>query len=105
MRQVWRELQGENGVVQTEHVANSTTNRCVSGQLEEATMVLAQVQFTCRAQHALAFDAPQMARLDSQSLAVGAGRQFGAVQGAGHFDAGACVRRSANDVEQRPLSS
>ena len=67
-------------------------------------MVFGELELARRAQHALAFHAAQLADLDEEGLAVLAGRQFGAHQGAGHADAHARIGRAANDVEQLALT-
>ncbi len=63
-------------------------------------MVLGQLEFARRAQHAEALHAAQLADLDEEGLAVFTGWQLGAHRGAGHADAHARVGRAADDGQQ-----
>ena len=101
MRQVWRELEGKQRVVQVQVLADVLAQRCVQRQLEQAAVVVRQPQFARRAQHAVAFHAAQLAHLDEKRLAIVARRQLGAHLGAGHADAGARIGRAADDGERR----
>ena len=104
VRQVGRELEGEQGVVQIQVFANVLANRRISCQFQQAAVVFGQLQFACRAQHAVALHATQFAHLDLEGLAILAGRQFGAHQRAGHTDADAGVRCAADDLQQLRLA-
>jgi hypothetical protein len=60
--QVGRELEGEQRVVELQRLRTSAHRR-IGVQLQQAAVVLAELQFTRRAQHALAFHAAQLAQL------------------------------------------
>ena len=99
MRQVGRELQGEQRVVELQHLAHIGTDRCIARQFEQAAVVFRQLEFACRAQHAETLDAAQLAHADLEGLAVLAGRQFGTDQGEGHPNARTRIRRAANNLQ------
>ena len=103
MRQIGRELERHQGVVQIEILANVLTQGGVCGQLQQAAMVVGNLQLFGRAQHALAFNAAQLADLDDERLAVFAWGQFGPHQGARHADAHAGIGRAADDIQQSAL--
>jgi hypothetical protein len=67
-------------------------------------VVVGELQFAGRAQHAAALHAAQLADTDLEGLAVFARRQFGADDGQRHADAGARIGRAADDL-QRPSPS
>ena len=100
MRQVGRELEGEQGVIQIEALADILANRRVRVQLQQTAVVIVQLQFFGRAQHALAFHAAQLAQLDQKRFAIFTRRQLGADQRARHFDADTRIGRTADDIEQ-----
>ena len=103
MRQIGRELQGEQCVVQIQMRTDVLANRRRGVQLQQAAMVFRQLEFAGRAEHALAFHAAQLAHLDEERLAVVAGRQLGAHQRARHLDAHTRIGRATHDVEQGTL--
>ena len=103
MRQIRRELQGHQGVVEVEVLADVLTQRCIGWQLEQATVVVGNFEFFGRAQHALTFDATQLAHFDYERFAVFARRQLCAHRGAWNFDAHACIRCTTHDVKQSAL--
>ena len=63
-------------------------------------MVVGQLQFFGRAQHALALDTAQFAHLDGPALAILAGWQLRTHGGARHFDTHAGIGCAADDVQQ-----
>ena len=71
MRQIGRELEREQGVVQVQVRANVLTDRRISGQLQQTAVVVSNVQLFGRAKHALAFHAAQLAQFDQERFAVG----------------------------------
>ena len=103
MRQVGRELEGEQRVVERQVSADILTQHRVSGQLQQSAVVFRELELTGRAQHAEAVYAAQLADLDGERFAVFTGGQFGADHGARHLDAHARIGRTANDVEQSAL--
>ena len=100
MRQIGRELEGEQRVVQIQVVPNALTQGRVWRQFQQTAVVIGELQFFGRTQHALAFDTAQLPDLDNKRLAVRTGRQLGAHQGAGHANADAGIGRTAHDIEQ-----
>ena len=100
MRQVGRELEGEQAVVKLEVLADVLPHRCVASQFQQAAVVLGEAQFAGRAQHAVAVDTAQLAHLDQEGFAVFARGQFGPHQGARHLDAHTGVGRAADDLQQ-----
>src|SRR5450756_2628685 len=81
MRQIGRELEGKQRIVQLQMLANVLAQRRISSQFEQTAMVFRQLELTRGAQHALAFHATQLAHLDQEGLAVFSGRQLCAHQG------------------------
>ena len=100
MRQIGRELERKKHIVQIQISTNVLSQRRVSGQFQQPTVVFRQTQFPRRAQHAVAFYATQLAHLDFERLAIFTRRQFGANQCTGHLDAHARIGRAANDLQQ-----
>ena len=100
MRQVGRELEREQCVVQVQVLADVLAERCIGWQLEQTAVVVGELELLGRAQHAVAFHAAQLANLDLERLAVFARWQFSAHGGAWHLDADARVRCAADDVQQ-----
>ncbi len=74
MGQVGSQLEREQGVVQLQVLPDILANACVCRELQQATVVFRQFKFTCRAQHALAFNTAQLAYFDKEGLAIVAGR-------------------------------
>ena len=101
MRQVGRELEGEQRVIQLEVVANVLAQGRIFGQDVQAIGFFRNAQLACRAQHALALDTTQLAQLDLEHFAIGAGWQLGPHGGARHFDAWAHIGRAAHDLQDR----
>ena len=104
MPEIGRELEGEHGVVQLENVADALANRRISGKLQQAAVVFAQLEFAGRAQHALALHTPQLAQLDEEGLAVFTRRQFRPHQSNWHANANPCVGSTADNIEQGGLA-
>ena len=100
MRQIGRKLERKEHIVQIQIGTNVLSQRRVSWQFQQATMVFRQTQFPRRTQHAVAFYATQFAHLDFERLAIFARRQFSANQCTGHLDAHARIGRAANDLQQ-----
>jgi hypothetical protein len=86
------------GVVQIQVTRMSADGPIV--EYEEAFVVF-DSELSRRAQHALAFDAAQLAELDHEGLAVFARRQLRSDERAGHVDARAHVRCAADDLQRR----
>ena len=103
VRKVRREFEREQEVVEIQDLANIGTYRRIGRQFEQAAMVLAELEFARRAQHALALDATQLPELDQERLAIVTGRQLGAHQRARDLDTDARIRCTAHDVEQGAL--
>ena len=76
------------------------TNRRVSDKLQQPAMVLRQLEFSCRTQHALTFHAAQLPGLDDKWLAIFARRQFRSDERTWHLDADAGIECTADDIEQ-----
>ena len=70
MRQVGRELEREQRVVELQHLAHVGAERRIGRQFEQAAVVVGQLQLARRAQHAEAVDAAQLADADLERLAV-----------------------------------
>ena len=104
MRQIGRELEREQRVVQIQVRADVLAHGRCGIQLQEAAVVFRQLELARRAQHALTFHAAQLAHLDEEGFAVVTGRQFCADQRAWHLDAHARIGRAAHDVEQSALA-
>ena len=98
MRQIRSELEREQRVVQVQVFTNVLTQRRVRRQLQQTTMVIGQLQFFGRAQHALAFDAAQLTDLDDKWCAIFTGGQFRTDQCARNADTDAGVWRTTHDV-------
>ena len=103
MRQIGRELEGHEGVVQIQMLANVLPQRRVRGQLEQTAVVIGNLQFFGRAQHALAFDATQFPHLDDKGLAIFTRWQLGPHQSAWNPNAHTGVGCATHDVEQTAL--
>ena len=103
MRQIGRELEREQRVVQIQVRTDVLTHGRCGIQLQEAAVVFRQLELARRAQHALAFHAAQLAHLDEKRLAVITRRQFGTHQGAWHLDAHAGIGCATHDVQQGAL--
>jgi hypothetical protein len=103
MRQIGRELEGEQGVVKLERAHGCPGPGRIGWQLKQAAVVFRELELACGAQHALAFDAAQFAGLDHKGFAIGARRQHCAHHGARHLDADAGIGCATNDVEQAAL--
>ena len=67
-------------------------------------MIVSNFQFFGRAQHALAFDATQLANLNEEGFAIFARGQLCTHHGARNANANASVGRTANNVEQCRLT-
>ena len=100
MAQIGRELEGEQRVIQPEVFAQALAHGRVGGQLQQARAFLRNAQLAGGAQHAVAFNAAQLAQLDAKGLAIFARRQLGAHQRARHFDARPRVGRAAHDLQR-----
>jgi hypothetical protein len=103
MRQVGRQLDREQGVVQIQILADVLTQRGVSGQLQQAAVVVGNLQFLGRAQHALAFDSAQLAHFDDKRLSVFTWWQFSAHHGTWHTNAHTGVGCTTDDIQQAAL--
>ena len=101
MRQIRREFEGEQRVVQLHVCADVLANWRIGRQLQQAIAGLADPQLAGRTQHALAFDAAQLAQLDQKRFSVGTGRQLGTDRRARHTDTCPRIGRTTHDVEQR----
>ena len=100
VRQIGRELEGEQRVVQIQVLAHILAQGRIGGEFQQAAGVFVNAQLLGRAQHAKALHAAQLADLDLEGLAIGTGRQLGAHGGARDPDAHARVRCAADDVQQ-----
>ena len=103
VRQIGRELEREQHVIELEVLADVLPQRRIGSQFEQTTLVFRQLEFPRRAQHAPAFDAAQLAHLDEEGCAIFAGWQFGAHQRARHLDADSGIGCSTNNGEQTAL--
>ena len=103
MRQVGRELEGQQRVVQIQVLANVLAQRRVQRQFQQTAVVVGNFQLLGRAQHALAFHTTQLAHLDDKGLAVFVRRQLGTHHRTWHANAHASVGRATHDVEQTVL--
>ena len=99
VRQIGRELQREQHVVQTQLLADVAAHHRVVGEFEQTTALFRDLQFLGRTQHALALNATQLAELDGKRLAVFTGRQHRAHRGTRHLDAGTRVGCATDDVQ------
>ena len=100
MRQIGRELQREQRVVQVQVLAHILAQGRIGRKLQQAAGIFVNAQLLGRAQHAKALHAAQLADLDLERLAVFTRRQLGAHSGAGNADAHARIGRTADDVQQ-----
>ena len=104
MRQVRRELEREERVVEVQHITHVGTDRRVRRQLEQAAVVIRQTQLTRRTQHAETLDTAQLAHIDLErrdiGRRIGGTRQLGAHQRQRHADARPRVRRTAHHLQQ-----
>ena len=100
MRQIGSELQREHGVIELQVFADVLADGGVRRQFEQPCAGVAYLQFAGRAQHALAFHAAQLPKLDLKRLTVGARRQLGSDCCAWHADAGTRIRRATHNMEQ-----
>ena len=94
---VGRQLDGEQGVVEGQVIAQIGADRRVLGQHQEAAALVGDAEFLGRAQHAEGLDAAQLGRLDAEA------GQVGAHQRAGDLDAGGGVGGAADDLQQLAL--
>ncbi len=103
MREIGRELESEQGVIELQVLTDVLAHGRVWRQLEQPAMVVGQLEFAGRAQHALALHAAQLADLDQERFTVVARRQFGTDQRTRHLDTDTGIGRAADDVEQGAL--
>jgi hypothetical protein len=94
---VGRQLDGEQGVVEGQVIAQVGADRRVLGQHQQAAALVGDAQLLGRAQHAEGFDAAQLGRLDAEA------GQVGAHQRAGDLDAGGGIGGAADDLQQLAL--
>ena len=88
VREIGRQLQREQHVVELQLLADVDAHGRVVGQHQQARVIVRELQLARRAQHALALDATQLAELDAQRLAALLDRrQLGADQRARHLHA------------------
>ncbi len=104
MRQVRREFEREDVVVELQVGAHVLAHGRVVGQDEQAAVVVRQFELARRAEHALAFHAAQLAEFDLEAFAVGLRRQRGADHRTRHLDSRAHIGRAAHDVQARARS-
>ena len=100
VRQVGRQLQREQGVVQVQVFANVLPQGRIHRQLQQAAGIVVDAQLLGRAQHAVAGHAAQFADLDLERLAIGTGGQLCTHRRARNANAHARVGRAADDVQQ-----
>ena len=62
-------------------------------------MIVRDLQFFGRAEHALAFNAAELANFDQERFAIFAGRQLGSHQSARHANAHARIGRTTDNIE------
>ena len=106
MRQVGRELEREQLVIEVEVGADVLTHGRVSGEFVQAIGgVDVDTQFGVRAQHAVTLNATQLADLNLKRLAIGTGGQQRAHGGTGHANTGARIGRTAHDGERFGLAN
>ena len=65
------DVHDEPGVGKREHLEQRRPGRGVGGELEDAVVLLAEAQLARGAEHPLAHDAADRARLDAESLGPG----------------------------------
>ena len=100
MTQIGRELEREQAVVEPEPIADVCAQWRVGRQLQQAAMVVAQLEFSRRAQHAVALDAAQLAHADAESgISAFRWRQAGANHRQRHADARTGIGRAADDLQ------
>ena len=73
MRQIGRELEGEQGVIQLQMVTDVLTHWGFRRELQQALVFLRKMKFAGRTQHALAFHAAQFTQFDEKRLTIFAG--------------------------------
>jgi hypothetical protein len=101
-RLVRRQFDFENRVVEIQRLADILADRRIFRQDHQAAMIFRQLQFACRAQHALAFHAAQLREPDRERRATLFGRrQLRADQRDRNLDARRDIRRAAHDVQRR----
>ena len=100
MRQIGRELECEDHVVELKPIPQVGTQRCIGSQLQQASVVVGDMQLAGRAQHAAAFHAPQLAHTDLEGFAVFARRQFRPDDGQWHANADTGIGRPADDLQR-----
>ncbi|MDT4829886.1 hypothetical protein FQZ97_633200 [compost metagenome] len=88
------QAQFDDHVIQAEVGADVLAHGGVGGQFHQAVVVIADLQFGGRAEHAVGLDATQLGLLDLEVAG-----QFGADHGEGDLQAGAHVGRAAHDLE------
>ena len=96
--QVGRELEFEDFLVQIQRLAQILTRRQISGQLQNAGMIIAHAEFAARAEHAAAFHPPHLRFLDAEVSG-----QHGPRQRAGRDQAGPGVGGAADDLHRFTL--
>ena len=99
MRQVGCELDRHQHVVELERFSHVLTQGRARGQLQQTAVVIGQLQLARRAQHALAFNASQLADLDQKRLAVSTRRQLSAHQRTRYLDTDTRIGGAADDIE------
>jgi NAD(P)H-nitrite reductase large subunit len=70
MRQIGRELEREQGVIEVEAGPNILAQGCTGSKLKQATMVVRELELSRRAQHALALNTTKLADLDQKGFAI-----------------------------------
>ena len=101
MRQVGREFEGEQRVVELHVGADVLADRRIGSQLQQSVAGITHLQLAGRTQHALAFHAAQLAQLDQKRFSVCTGRQLSTDRRTRHADTGTRIGRATHDVEQR----
>ena len=99
MRQVGCELDRHQHVVELERFSHVLTQGRVRGQLQQTAVVIGQLQLARRAQHALAFNAAQLADLDQKRFAISTRRQLSAHQRTRYLDTDTRIGGAADDIE------
>ena len=95
VRTVWRELDGEQGIVERQVLADVHTHRCIVGQRVQPAMLVGQSKLTLGAQHAEGFDTTQLGCLDGEIA-----RQHRAHLGTRHLHADSRIGCAADDLEE-----
>ncbi|MCY1416514.1 hypothetical protein D9M71_320210 [compost metagenome] len=88
------QAQLDDHVIQAEVGTDVLSDRSVRFQFHQAVVVIADLQFRSRAQHAVGFDATQLGLLDLEVA-----RQLGTDHGEGDLQAGTHVGRAAHNLE------